>query len=542
MPPSPLCSRAKTSRFLHSRNRRMTDQSERKNISMTSSMLGREPETNHGRRTLLEARGVSKRYGSTVALAGGDIAVVSGEILGLVGHNGAGKSTLMRLLAGREAADTGTIAWHSGGAWNQNAAETAGVRMIYQELALCPDLTVAENIALSTPASTGWSWRRRAEHEIVETLDRVFPGHGIDIMKRTSDLPMPQRQMVEIARAMCTPNLSMLILDEPTESLSLQAMQQMYEALHVLAAQGIGMVLISHRMQEVLANADRIAVLKDGRIVEVSDASDTSEERLLVAMGGDVHADTAIMRSIEEVEESLEHSNEGTIATVPGNAMPFSVRAGEIVGLAGLAGHGQEELLKRLWNGGRGVEAAKRRTYVPGDRQTSGIFPLWTVADNLTVSATRQLATIGIISVPRQRDLAADWVDRLKVKGGAKAPITSLSGGNQQKVLIARAFATDAPLVLLDDPFRGVDVKTKNELYALMRIEASRGRSIVWYSTDNGEMAHCDRVYVFRSGEAVSELRGGEITEDRIIADSFGAEHHTDVQRALGQHDSKENR
>lgn len=472
---------------------------------------------------LLRAAGVSKRYGNTLALAGIDITVAAGEILGLVGHNGAGKSTLMRVLAGREASDTGSVSWHEGGAWNQRAAARAGVRMIYQELALCPDLTVAENIALSSESARGWNWKQRAERQITQTLDRVFPGHGISSVKRTSSLSMPQRQMVEIARAMCTPKLSMLILDEPTESLSMDATKQMYAALHELAAEGVGMVLISHRMQEVLANADRIAVMKDGKVVEILPAVDTDEDALLAVMGGGVHADTAVMQNIEALEEPSVHLGE-TVAQIPSGDVPFAVRSGEIVGLAGLAGHGQEQLLQRLWGGSRGVEVNGRRAYVPGDRQTSGIFPLWSVAENLTVSAARQLSVGGVISATRERLLASEWIQRLNVKGGARAPITSLSGGNQQKVLVARAFATDAPLVLLDDPFRGVDVKTKNELYALMRIEASRGRSIVWYSTENGEMAHCDRVYVFRSGHIVSELTSEEISEDRIIADSFGVD------------------
>ncbi|MGQ2914240.1 sugar ABC transporter ATP-binding protein [Microbacterium aurantiacum] len=480
---------------------------------------------------VLTAEGVTKTYGSTTALSGIDISVGRGEILGLVGHNGAGKSTLMRVLAGREQPDAGEVSWHAGGAWTQKTAAQAGVRMIYQELALCPDLTVAENIALSDRAARGWSWRRRAEHDVVEALDTVFPGHGVSIVRRTSDLSMAQRQMVEIARALCTPTLSMLILDEPTESLSVNATRQLYTHLRRLTERGVSMVLISHRMQEVLAAADRIAVMKDGRVVDVVAAKDTDEDALLTAMGGEVRADTATMRRVS-ADASSDVRTDGTVARLAGTGREdFLVQPGEIVGLAGLAGHGQDALLGRLWSNARGAKVTKRRAYVPGDRQTSGIFPLWSVADNLTVSATRRLAVGGVIRSAAKRRLAAEWVDRLNVKGGARAPITSLSGGNQQKVLVARAFATDASLVLLDDPFRGVDVSTKNELYALMRVEASRGRSIVWYSTENSEMAHCDRVYVFRSGQIVSELVGDEITEDRIIADSFGDAHTPEPKR-----------
>ena len=474
--------------------------------------------------TVLRADDVTKRYGSTTALDGVDVTVAAGEILGLVGHNGAGKSTLMRVLAGREQADAGRVTWRGGGdAWNQRAAAVAGVRMVYQELALCPDLTVAENVALSDAAVRSVSWQRIAERHVVDTLDTVFPGHGIDIVRRTIDLSMAQRQMVEIARALCTPELTMLILDEPTESLSVDATRQLYRYLRDLTAAGVSMVLISHRIQEVLANADRIAIMKDGRIVDTVASSTTNEQALLTRMGGEVHADTATVRRVTSAARPG-IARAGTIARIDGGAFPFRVEPGEIIGLAGLAGHGQDALLRRLWSGGRGVVVARRRAYVPGDRQSSGIFPLWSVSENLTVSASRQLSSIGVIRAKSKRALAAEWIQRLNVKGGARAPITSLSGGNQQKVLVARAFATDAALVLLDDPFRGVDVATKNELYALMRVEASRGRSIVWYSTENSEMAHCDRVYVFRSGRIVSELEGEGITEERIIADSFDSE------------------
>ncbi|MFJ6677521.1 sugar ABC transporter ATP-binding protein [Microbacterium sp. NPDC091382] len=472
---------------------------------------------------LLTATNVSKRYGKTAALTGIDIAVGAGEILGLVGHNGAGKSTLMRVLAGREAPDGGSVTWRTPGPWNQRTAAAAGVRMIYQELALCPDLTVAENIALSDAAARGWGWRRTAERRVAQTLDEVFPGHGIDIVRRVVDLSMAQRQMLEIARALCTDGLSMLILDEPTESLSVDATRQLYTHLRALTAQGVSMVLISHRMQEVLANADRIAVMKDGRIVEVTGAASTSEDALLATMGGDVHADTSTVRRVTSTPRPDVRA-EGTLARLDDLGVELHVGPGEVVGLAGLAGHGQDVVLRRLWSNSRGAMVAKRRAYVPGDRQTSGIFPLWTVAENLTVASARQLSTAGVVRSGRKSALAGEWVQRLSIKGGARSPITALSGGNQQKVLVARAFATDAALVLLDDPFRGVDVTTKNELYALMRVEASRGRSVIWYSTENSEMAHCDRVYVFRSGRIVSELRGDEITEDRIIADSFGTD------------------
>jgi ribose transport system ATP-binding protein len=481
----------------------------------------------------IRATAVSKSYGNTHALNGVDLEVLSGEILGLVGHNGAGKSTLMRLLAGRDRPDAGTVRFYdisAGSPWTGRAAEAAGVRMVYQELALCADLTVTENAWLSDRRkSVGFGWQRRAERRIVDVLDTVFPGHGIAVVKRAGDLPMAQRQMVEIARALCTDTLRLLILDEPTESLGVDAADQLYAHLRTLTERGVSVLLISHRMQEVITHSDRIAVMKDGRVVSVTDARVTEDE-LLVAMGGEVRPDAATLDRVVHAESAIPPADlatrSGTLvaAVASTGGTQFEASSGEIIGLAGLAGQGQEELLQKLWAPGafsRGTQVPGHRAYVPGDRQTSGIFPLWSVAENLTIAASRVISRFGLVNARRKRELADHWVDALKVRGGAHSPITALSGGNQQKVLIARAFAADAELVLLDDPFRGVDVATKNELYALMKAEASLGRCIVWYSTENKEMAHCDRVYVFRAGRIVSELRGSTITEERIIADSF---------------------
>ncbi|MCH8562890.1 sugar ABC transporter ATP-binding protein [Nesterenkonia sp. YGD6] len=488
----------------------------------------RTPETTVPAAGLITCKSITKRYGRTVAVDGVDLTVRKGEILGLVGHNGAGKSTLTRILAGREQPDQGSVdfAETDRSRWNAATAEAAGVRMVYQELALCADLTVAENAYLSDrrPSKTS-TWPRTAERRILETLDDVFPGHGIAVIKRAGDLPMAKRQMVEIARALCTDNLRLLILDEPTESLGGEAAGQMYRYLHALVDKGVTALLISHRMKEVITHSDRIVVMKDGRVAAIADAESSSENDLLSAMGGDVHVDTETMERIVPQGEELEPIADEVVASIAyKEGLKFEARTGEIIGLAGLDGQGQEAVLKLLWAPGilpRGVSVPKERAYVPGDRQVSGIFPLWTVADNLTIAARRAISTFGFVNLGRKRDLARYWVDTLRVRGGALAPINSLSGGNQQKVLVARAFAADASLVLLDDPFRGVDVTTKNELYALMKAEASQGRAIVWYSTDNKEMSHCDRVYVFRAGRIVSMLHSEEITDERLIADSF---------------------
>ena len=203
----------------------------------------------------------------------------------------------------------------------------------------------------------------------------------------------------------------------------------------------------------------------------------------------------------------------------------MTAHRGEIIGSAGLAGQGQDEVLERLWRPrmlGRGVRACLAHVPTcPAIARHPGSCRCGAWQRISTISAGRVISRFGLVSSRRKRELAAHWVDMLKVRGGASAPITSLSGGNQQKMLVARAFASDADLVLLDDPFRGVDVATKNELYALMKAEAARGRCVVWYSTENKEMAHCDRVYVFRARRIVSALERDEISAERIISDSF---------------------
>ncbi|MFF0655832.1 sugar ABC transporter ATP-binding protein [Micromonospora tulbaghiae] len=481
-----------------------------------------------GRQPVVTARRVAKTYGRTRALAGVDLDVRAGEVLGLVGHNGAGKSTLMRVLAGLEACDEGAVAVGGRevppGDVGPGATAFRTVRMAYQETSLCPHLTVAENIWLSSRHDLPRAgWRRAAAAAVRRRLDEMFPGHAVSPRDRVEDLSLARRQMVEIARASLVDRLDLLILDEPTESLGPDAARSLYDHVRRLAAEGSAVLLISHRIREVLSVADRIAVMRDGAVVAERTATGLSEDEVLTLMGAEVAAPT------EPVAPATgSRPQRRVVAELRGagghglHDVSIRVGAGEVVGLAGLAGQGQQEVLERLWRPVRRdttVEGA--RAYVPGDRQRSGVLPLWSVAENLVVTAMRGLSRHGVRRRAEERAAVAHWVERLAVRGGADAAMTELSGGNQQKVIVARAFASTADLVLLDDPFRGVDVHTKTGLYALIREEAARGRSVVWYSSENAEMAHCDRVYVLRAGRVVAELTGAEITEERIIAVSF---------------------
>lgn len=471
---------------------------------------------------VVQVRQAVKTYGTTRALAGIDLEIYAGEVLGIVGHNGAGKSTLMRVLTGLESLDTGSVS--IAGATKPRKDGFPGVRMAYQEGSLALEITVKENIYLSSARwMPRWRWHGPAAERAIERLEEIFPEHSIGPTDYVDDLPLADRQKVEIARATIADDLRLLILDEPTESLSGNAVDHLYNYVRKLRASGLAIVLVSHRLREILSVSDRVVVMKDGGVVSIHRAVDVTERDLFLAMGGEV-----VVAETSDVAEKA--AKEGArlaviripMVTVDGSAAEVIAHEGEVIGLAGIAGQGQEQVLDRLWCHNRGdVEISANRAYVPGDRQRSGILPLWDVARNMTITALSDMSKRGIRQVDKEDSLVAKWVDLLKIRGGARAAVTGLSGGNQQKVIVARAFASNANTILLDDPFRGVDVHTKAELYQLIRTEAGKGRTIVWYSSENSEMQHCDRAYVLRAGRVAGVLQGAEITDEHIISLSF---------------------
>jgi len=477
---------------------------------------------------LLRVRNAVKVYGPTRALSGVTLTVHAGEVLGIVGHNGAGKSTLMRVLSGLETIDAGSV--EIGGITTPPRTGYPGVRMAYQEGSLALELSVSENIYLSSTAwMPRWRWRGVAARQTATRLQEIFPRNAIKPSDYVDDLPIADRQRVEIARATITNDLRLLILDEPTESLSGSAVDQLYDYVRKLRARGVAIILVSHRLREILSVSDRVAVMKDGDIVSVHDAADSTERDLFMAMGGEVAVSgTRGGAARRDMDGAHPVAVRIPMMTLDGEPADIFAHKGEVIGLAGIAGQGQEEVLSRLWRANRGdVDVGADLAYVPGDRQRSGILPLWDVAANLSITALPSLARRGIRQFDKEHELVTRWVDMLKVRGGARAAITALSGGNQQKVIVARAFASEAAVILLDDPFRGVDVHTKASLYQLIRSEAANGRTIVWYSSENSEMQHCDRAYVLRASRIAGELHGAEITDERIISLSFAESRET---------------
>ena len=456
-------------------------------------------------------RDVRKQFGPVQALSGVTLDFNAGECLGLVGHNGAGKSTLINVLTGRIAPSGGSVQLEDGieAAYSAALARRHGIRCVFQELSLCPNLTVAENTRIMHPGLRGWGWRRRAGAMIVTALDTIFPGHGIAPGALVSDLALTRRQMVEIARAFTVSDteIRLVILDEPTSSLDASTASQLLAHVRRQVASGCSVLLVSHMLHEVLECCDRVAVMSDGRLVgEAVPTPELSRERLVGMMGAGVHAARRAPTSSGARDGVLRTAKRGQHAVTAGR--------GEVVGLGGLAGHGQTEFLIDIFN--------RRMALVPGDRQRDGIFPLWSIAENITVSSLRRYSRLGLLRRDRQAQAAEDWKARMKIRADSiAAPITSLSGGNQQKALFARTLASDARIILMDDPMRGVDVATKQDVYELIRAEAAEGRTFLWYTTEMDELFECDRVYIFREGRIVAELGPEQITEERVLQASF---------------------
>jgi ribose transport system ATP-binding protein len=481
---------------------------------------------------LVNLDGVEKSFGAVRALDGVSLEIATGECVGLVGHNGAGKSTLMHILAGGAAPDRGRIfiSEQEQRFYSTARATALGIRCVFQELSLCPNLSVAENARVFHPGIRGFAWRRRAGRLIVDKLDEIFPGHGIAASDLVHDLSIGRRQMVEIARAFTVSDrpARLVILDEPTSSLDEQTSRQLLGFVRRSVGQGVSCALISHILGEVLHNCDRIVVMRDGKVVVADSAAAFDRERLIAAMGGVASEGPRI--------EAANRRGSGADAPVRVRIRPDRQRdgqalvahEGEIIGLAGLAGHGQTDLLLQAFAaaGHRAGEVTARVALVAGDRQSDGIFPQWSISQNIGIRSLAQLRVGPLLSPRLEAALANRWRERIKIRTpDVDDNILSLSGGNQQKALFARALGSDAAIVLMDDPMRGVDYGTKLEVYDLVREEARGGRTFLWYTTETEELKNCDRAYVFRDGAIVAHLTGDELTEERVIHSSFAGAH-----------------
>ncbi len=471
--------------------------------------------------------GITVAFGPTVAVDDLSLAIRPGEVVGLVGANGAGKSTLMRTLCGATAPDRGRLLL--GGrqvdfdTYGPREAHASGVRIVWQELSLCGNLSVAENVFIDRPdaTTTRFAWRAPYRRLARAGLDLVFPDAGIAVDRPVEELPIGQRQMVEIARAAAAPDLAVLILDEPTSSLDSVRSRQLRDHIRQRADAGLAVIFISHKLAEVLDVADRVFVMRNGRAVLDAVAADVTSAGLVEAMGGSAPAPERARKASSR--GPVQAQIDGPQVSPLGHAV--QLHAGEIVGIAGLEGDGQKQLLqgligarRRLATGSRASDAA----YVSGDRAREGVFALWPVAANISIGRIARRPGWSLLSRAAERAAVQPEAERLDLDTGRfSSNILELSGGNQQKALAARALATDAPILLLDDPTRGVDIGTKRKFYDVAREAARDGKLVIWHTTEGAEYRECDRVLVMAAGCIVAELAGAEISEERVLAAAF---------------------
>ncbi len=477
--------------------------------------------------------GVEKSFGAVHALAKVDLACDAGECLGLVGHNGAGKSTLMHVLAGTLRPDRGTITVAGDdltGRYDVALAQRHGVRCVFQELSLCPNLTVAENARVFHASLRGFGWRRRSGRLILDKLDEIFPGHGISAGDVVGDLAIARRQMVEIARAFSVTDtpVKLVILDEPTSSLDAVLAGQLLDFVKRFVARGGAVILISHLLGEILGTASRVIVMRDGAVVAGRLAAEFTRDSLVATMGSVARHD-----DVEAMAQSSKRREGAPVARArpagQTNGAELVAHRGEVVGLAGLGGQGQTEMLRELFSAARrrsrAASVSEPVALVAGDRQTDGIFSLWSIEKNITIGSLRQMLSGLLVDPRREAEMAEAWKKKINIRTPDLGNnILSLSGGNQQKALFARALGSVAGIVLMDDPMRGVDIGTKQEVYGMIRDEAEGGRTFIWYTTEMDELKNCDHVYVFRNGRIVADLARGELTEEKVLHSSFAEE------------------
>lgn len=492
----------------------------------------------------VQLTGITKRYGGVTALDTIDFSCDRGSVHAVLGENGAGKSTLIKVISGVVQPDEGEMRLNGAPVQFSHpaAANAQGIVCIFQELSLLSDLSVADNISIADPPRKFGLIDRKVQRARAEELLARIGCEDVNPLSRVRDLPLSRRQMVEIAKALAK-DPSVLILDEATSALTAADVDRVFEILRRLRDDGISILTISHRMHEIEAIADMCSVFRNGRHIETFAQGARSESDIVQMMiGREITAHFPAKppppKAAKPMLQLKDYSWEGRLKSIS-----LSVGAGEIVGLGGLDGQGQKELLLGLFGvlkgtsgqvtvQGRDVEIrspkeAKKAgidlALIPEDRKTEGLMLPMSIADNLTIASLQRLSRGPFVDASALSAAVEDGIRRMQIKVGSTAdPVSTLSGGNQQKVVIAKWLMTDPKIVLLNDPTRGIDVGTKQEIYRLLRDLAETGASIIYYSTDYEELIGCcDRVAVMYDGEIVRELQGDEINERNIIASAL---------------------
>lgn len=493
---------------------------------------------------LLELQGITKHYGGVCALDSADFACTAGEIHAVLGENGAGKSTLIKIIAGVVQPDAGRILLDGKELRldSPNAARERGIVCVFQELSLVPDLSVCDNIFLSRPPMKYGLIDAKTQQERATELLSLLGCGDIHPMDRVRDLPLSRRQVVEIAKALgAQPRL--LILDEATSALSSEDVERLYRLLFSLRDQGVAALFISHRMHEVKALAGTCSVFRSGRRVDTfANGTRSDAEVVQLMIGRDVAKSyppkTGPATDARPAVTVKSLSWEPSLRDIS-----LEILRGEIIGLGGLDGQGQRELLLALFGVLKGVhgeievfdqpvanlaphickQAGLGIALIPEDRKTEGLVLPMSIRENASLARLEALTRYGLLSPGAEQAAVAQMVDKLRIKiGSVEDPVQTLSGGNQQKVVIAKWLMTQPRVLLLNDPTRGIDVATKQEIYVLLRQLASQGVAILLYSTDYEELIGlADRVLIMYEGRIARTLVGEEITEQAIVASSL---------------------
>jgi rhamnose transport system ATP-binding protein len=489
---------------------------------------------------VLALQGASKTFGAVQALEDVSIELRAGEVHGLVGENGAGKSTLVKILAGVHAPDDGVLLVDGRELLLNGPADArdAGIAIIYQEPILFPDLTVEENIFIGRqPLGAGHRIDRRAMRAHVDDVfDRL--GVRLDPARIARGLSIAEQQIVEIGKALSL-EAKVIVMDEPTAALSAIEVERLFRVVESLQSGGAAVLFISHRLEEIFGLCQHVTVLRDGRWVMSSPLAGLSSDDLVRAMvGRELVERTATEKGVGQVVLDVERlTREGFFTDVS-----FQVRAGEIVALAGLVGSGRSEVARAIFGvdrydagavtvNGRGLRRASPTAamstgigLVPEDRRQQGLVMEMSIARNVALASLRRLQQLGFIRSAAERRLARDWALRLQLKYGSLAShATSLSGGNQQKVVLAKWLARNPKLLIVDEPTRGIDIGTKAEVHRLLDELAEQGVAVLMISSELPEVLRvADRILVMREGQLVAEFEHAQASEESIVAAATG--------------------
>jgi ABC-type sugar transport system ATPase subunit len=495
---------------------------------------------------IIKINDITKNFGGTTALDGVSFEINKGEIHAIVGENGAGKSTMMKILAGVHKPDEGKVFVKDKEitVFNPNVAAEIGISIVFQELNLYPQLTVADNIFMNYELNSGGLLKKgKMAKESSKILKRLQQDHIIEPMTAVMNLPVADQQIVEISRAFLHGS-EILILDEPNSALSESETLNLFKLIKKLKEDGITIIYVSHRLEEVFQISDRISVLRDGRYINTWVTKETDIKEIIAAMIG---------RKLKEVfpERNIINDDAKVILEVKGlskkgslESINLKVREGEVLGLAGLEGCGIEDIFQIIFGltkrdagdifyEGEPVKGInpwtaiqKNLGLIPAERHKQGLMLNWTVRDNITLAIVNRLLNLfRLINLQKQAKVARDYVEKLNiVTNSIFNSANSLSGGNQQKLVLAKWLATQPKLMLLNDPTRGVDVGAKAEIYKLIIDLASEGFAIIFTSSEVEEILEiCHKIHVIYKGKLVKTFKGGEVRKPELMTYVAGA-------------------